>query len=111
MTGVSIVICSYNGAMRLPQTLQYIAMQQVAAGIPWEVVIIDNNSNDNTAAIAQEIWQKYHNPIPLYVRQQPRPGLTAAREMGFATARYEYIVLCDDDNWLEPDYVNNVYDI
>jgi glycosyltransferase involved in cell wall biosynthesis len=109
--GVSIVICTYNGAARLPQTLHYIANQNVRPGIDWEVIIIDNNSSDDTDAVARQEWAKYGSSVPCLIRKQPVPGLTAARQMGFAIALYEYVVLCDDDNWLEPDYVNTVYDI
>lgn len=42
---------------------------------------------------------------------QPIPGLSAAREKGIAEAQFEYILLCDDDNWLCPTYVQTAFEI
>lgn len=60
--GVSIVICCYNSASRLPETLQHIAEQEVAANISWEVIVVDNASTDNTQEIAKKNGQNtaYH---------------------------------------------------
>jgi len=42
---------------------------------------------------------------------EPNPGLSFARSKGFATANYEFVLMCDDDNWLDPDYVRLVFEI
>ncbi len=107
--GVSIVLCTYNGAERLPETIGHIARQKVSEGILWEVIIVDNNSNDNSAEIANNEWNKYGCATSFIVKHQPKQGLTPAREMGFATALYDYILLCDDDNWLCENYVENAF--
>lgn len=109
--GISIVICTYNGAKRLPQTLQHIAQQRVKADIPWELIIVNNASTDNTARIAEMIWQRYDCKVPFAIVHQPVPGLSFAREMGFSKARYNYILMCDDDNWLHEDYVSIAYEV
>lgn len=109
--GVSIIICTYNGSDRLQDTIRHIALQNVREDIPWEVIIIDNNSTDNSAAIARKEWSKYSCVAPFIVQHQPKQGLTMAREMGIRTAKYDYVVLCDDDNWLAPDYVNVAYGV
>ncbi|RNI24550.1 glycosyltransferase [Rufibacter latericius] len=109
--GVSIVICTYNGAKLLPETLRHIALQQVRPDVPWEVIIVDNASTDDTARVVKEEWQKHSNPVRFSLLHQAKPGLTFARELGYAHAQYDYILLCDDDNWLSPNYVNLAYDL
>lgn len=109
--GVSIVICCYNGESRLSATVGCIARQRVPSYIPWELVIIDNGSTDESAAVARSEWQKHRVDTYLRIVKEPVLGLTYARARGFAEARYEYIILCDDDNWLEEDYVRNAYHI
>ncbi|MBC3539269.1 glycosyltransferase [Rufibacter sediminis] len=109
--GVSIVICTYNGAKLLPETLRHIALQQVRADVPWEVIVVDNASTDATARVVKEEWQKHQNPVRFSLLHQPKPGLTFARELGYAHAQYDYILLCDDDNWLSPNYVNLAFDV
>lgn len=103
--GVSVIICCYNSAKRLPDTLKHLALQVVPDAIPWEVIIINNASSDNTAQVAKEEWEKYHLDISFRVVDQLKPGLSYARDKGFEIARYEYCLFCDDDNWLSKDYI------
>ena len=109
--GVTILICCHNGAKRLPETLKHIAQQVVPSNIPWEVLIVDNKSTDMSAPVARTEWSKYQSPGKFRIVLEPVLGLSHARSRGFLEARYEYVVMCDDDNWLAPDYVENVYHI
>lgn len=106
--GVSLVICCHNSADRLPSTLSHIAHQESANGIPWEVVVIDNASTDNTTQVACQNWNK---DIPFHVVAEPRVGLSYARLKGFQEARYEFVCFVDDDNWIESTWVTKVYQI
>lgn len=107
--GVSIVICCHNGADRLPETIRHIARQWVAPYIPWELLIIDNGCTDDSAEVARMEWKKHRVDTYLKIVKEPQLGLSHARARGFREARYEYIILCDDDNWLDVNYVSNVY--
>lgn len=107
--GVTIMICCHNGARRIPETLQHIACQKVAEGIPWEVLIVDNKSTDYSAVIARREWALYRTSASFRIVLEPVLGLSHARARGFLEAKYEYVIMCDDDNWLAPDYVENVY--
>lgn len=109
--GVTILICTYNGAERLPLTLRYIAAQQIPAAIACELIVVDNASTDNSVATIHREWKQYNTGIELRVVTERRPGLTYARETGFAEAQYNYIILCDDDNWLAPDYAHKAFTI
>lgn len=109
--GVSVIICCYNSAGRLPETLRHLARQRVAAATDWEVIIIDNNSSDNTGEVARQCWQQYQAPVPLVLVDEPVPGLSNARLKGFEAARYGFVLFCDDDNWLAEDYVQRAYEI
>lgn len=109
--GVSIVICCHNGANRISETIRHIARQRVPAHIPWEVVIVDNASTDGSADVALKEWQKYRVDTCLRIVKEPMTGLSHARACGFGSACYDYIIMCDDDNWLEENYVRNAFDI
>lgn len=66
--------------------------------------------------IVRHNWRRRYgkkNPVnvELKIITEARPGLTYARETGFAHAAYEYIILCDDDNWLGPSYVHTAFSI
>jgi glycosyltransferase involved in cell wall biosynthesis len=107
LSGVSVVICGHNAAIRLPATLACLACQEVSATLPWEVVIVDNASTDGTAAVAIRNWPE-HGPAPLRVVSEPKLGLIHARYRGLQAAKYEYVSFVDDDNWVDPDWVANV---
>jgi glycosyltransferase involved in cell wall biosynthesis len=102
--GISVVICSHNGAQRLPQTLAHLATQQVAPEITWEVILVDNASTDDTALIAKQSWP-LGDTVPLRVLSEPRLGVAYARFLGLNEARYDYIGFVDDDNWMAPNWV------
>ncbi|WP_242927475.1 glycosyltransferase [Pontibacter vulgaris] len=109
--GVTIVVCTYNGAHLLPDTIRHIAQQRVRSTIPWEVIVVDNASTDNTSEVVQREWGKYNSDTAFSLLYQPTQGLTYARELALARARYEYVLFCDDDNWLNQDYVSIVFDL
>ena len=95
----------------LPETLRHLSRQSVPEHIPWEVIAVDNASTDRTADVAREVWSTYGSPVPLRVVDERVPGVSAAREKGYEEASYEFIIYCDDDNWLGTDYVRLVYEL
>src|SRR5688572_20235345 len=98
--GITILICTYNGAQRLPATLRCIAAQQIPAAIDCELIVVNNASTDHSLETINSEWLQQHTSIELRIITEVRPGLTFAREAGLKAARYDYIILCDDDNWL-----------
>ncbi|SIR44475.1 glycosyltransferase [Pontibacter lucknowensis] len=109
--GISIVICTYNGAKLLPETIRHIASQRISSHIKWEVLVVDNASTDKTSEVVLEEWEKQGQPTLLHLFHQPRQGLTYARELALSHANYEFVLFCDDDNWLCPDYLSLAYQL
>lgn len=108
--GVSIVVCCHNSKARLPDTLEHLARQRLES-LSAEVVLVDNNSSDNTAGVAIGLWAQYEEPYSLKVVSEPRPGLSSARKKGISEALFDTLIFCDDDNWLCPDYVQTAYNV
>jgi glycosyltransferase involved in cell wall biosynthesis len=111
MQGISVIICCYNSALLLPETIKHLALQKVTDNIPWEVIVVNNNSTDNTEEVAKVEWKRYNLKIPLRVIHESTPGLSNARKAGIFAAVYEYSIFCDDDNWLDPNYIQIAYKI
>ncbi|MBO9635634.1 MAG: glycosyltransferase family 2 protein [Chitinophagaceae bacterium] len=107
--GITILVCTYNGARRLPSTLRCIAAQQIPAHIACQLIVVNNASTDNSEEVIRREWQQYDTAIQLEIISEPTPGLTFAREAGFRAALYDFIILCDDDNWLSPEYVQKAF--
>jgi glycosyltransferase involved in cell wall biosynthesis len=109
--GISVLICTRNGEKRLPLTLRHLASQKVAPDISWEVILVDNGSTDSSRELAAEIWTTYRNKVPLLVFAESRPGKDQAMDFGLSKTQYSYVVVCDDDNWLSENYLQDAYDI
>lgn len=109
--GISILICTYNGADKLPETLAHLSAQATSAHLNWEIILIDNDSTDNSAQISLAEWAKYKiTNINFRVVTESNPGKLNALETGIYNANYEYFIICDDDNWLAPNYVQAAFD-
>jgi dolichol-phosphate mannosyltransferase len=87
------VIPALNEAPNLPPLLEQIAT--ALAGREFEVIVVDDNSRDNTKAVAAELSTQY--PLRLIVREHPKDGLSGAVLHGIAEARGEYLVVMDAD--------------
>src|SRR5262245_662379 len=102
MRGISLVICSVDGAARLPPVLDRLKVQ-VPSSAPWEVLLIDTLSTDATAKVAASWWGDA--AVPLRVVREAKSSLQHARERGLREARYDFVGFVDDDNWVASDWV------
>ncbi|TGE23233.1 glycosyltransferase [Hymenobacter metallicola] len=110
--GITVLICTYNSATRIKETLQALSRQQVTPGaFSVEVLLVDNASTDDTSAVASAEFAALNFPFPYQVLYEGRSGKSNALELGFATARYEYVCIVDDDNWLEENYLSLAWEV
>jgi glycosyltransferase involved in cell wall biosynthesis len=106
MPGVSIIVCCYNSAARLPATLNQLSLQKVPLNIPWEIILVNNASIDNTPEVALIEQEKFNLlNITFRIVEEPIPGLTFARKKGIEEANYNILIFCDDDNHLDVNYI------
>ncbi len=101
---LSVILPTHNpDPERLRRTLAGLRAQSLPAG-RWESIVVNNASTHfPDAAFFGECA-----PGNLTVIDEPDLGLTAARMRGFAAARGVFAVLVDDDNILDPDYLEQV---
>lgn len=109
MIGVSIIICCYNSSSRIKPTLTHLAKQNINENV--EIIFVDNNSTDNTLIIAKEIWQNLNTDVPIIFLEEKRKGKTFAFNKGLEYSKYDFILICDDDNWLSENYVQKALSI
>ena len=91
----SVIICTYNRAANLPQCLEALADQQSVENRDWEVLVVDNNSSDNTPAVVAELARKL--PIRIRYAHEPQQGLNHARNAGIRESNGKYFSYVDDD--------------
>jgi glycosyltransferase involved in cell wall biosynthesis len=89
---ITIAICTWNRCPLLRQTLERLT-DIAASGVEWEVLVVDNNSTDQT----QQVAERFRGVLPLRVVFEGRPGLSHARNRAMLEARGDYIAWIDDD--------------
>jgi glycosyltransferase involved in cell wall biosynthesis len=104
--GVTVAICCHNSATRIRPTLEHLLAQAGAVPHSWEVLLVDNASNDDTVAAAKNVWTS--KDVPLRIATESQPGLMHARKCAFREAAFEYVAFVDDDNWVCPRWVSEV---
>ena len=98
---VTVAIPTYNRADFLRQTLVGITAQQFPRD-HFEVLVIDNNSQDDTRTVVARFDGA--RPEPRYILETSQ-GLDYARNRAIAEARGEIILFADDDILVEPDWI------
>jgi glucosyl-dolichyl phosphate glucuronosyltransferase len=99
----SVVVCTYNRAESLRDTLRALRAQETAAPRHWEVIVVDNNSKDHTRQAVEELQREW--PLLRYEFEQ-KQGLSHARNHGIAAARGDVLLFTDDDVLPEPDWLD-----
>ncbi|MEL6384853.1 MAG: hormogonium polysaccharide biosynthesis glycosyltransferase HpsE [Cyanobacteria bacterium J06626_18] len=94
----TVAICTYNGAKRVPDVLECLRWQLNAQDIRWEVIVVDNNSSDETADVIRQYQEDWPYPYPLRYAFEQKQGAGYARQKAVAIARSRWIGFLDDDN-------------
>jgi glycosyltransferase involved in cell wall biosynthesis len=106
---VSVAIPAYNGATRLPKILDKLLTQTGVEQLSWEIIIVDNNSSDNTSEIIQNYQKIYDGNCHLKYFLEPEQGAAFARLRAVREARGQLIAFLDDDNLPAPDWLAQAY--
>jgi glucosyl-dolichyl phosphate glucuronosyltransferase len=98
---VSLVVSTYNRAERLPLALESLRTQ--TGGVPYEIIVVDNNSTDGTRAVVERLAAEWGGLLRYGF--EPRQGLSHGRNTGIALSRGRVIAFTDDDVRAAPDWV------
>lgn len=96
---ISLIIPAYNEQDYLPACLD--AVMRNVAGKVMEIIVVDNNSTDNTRAVVQRY------PAVRYVFE-PQKGITRARQCGFRAARGDILAFVDADTRPPPGWIEQI---
>ena len=101
---VSVALCTYNGAKFLREELETIFQQSL---VPFEVIICDDNSIDNTVDIIQKYKEEKHVNIRLY-KNEIRLGITKNFEKAILLCSGDIILLADQDDLWKKNKVEKI---
>jgi glucosyl-dolichyl phosphate glucuronosyltransferase len=103
---ISVVISTYNRHSSLTVTLESLARMSVPPDIEWELIVVDNNSQDQTRKVVEEVAKS--SGLNIRYVFEPRQGLSYARNTGIAEGRGAIIALTDDDVIVDRHWLREV---
>jgi GT2 family glycosyltransferase len=86
---ITVVICTYNRAQSLARTLTSLQEMSVPPDLSWELIVVDNNSHDDTRRIVHDFIRS--SELPLRYVWEGTQGLCRARNTGIKEARGEIV--------------------
>jgi len=100
---LSVIVCSYNRCKTLAKTLESLAVSTVPSSVTWEIVVVDNNSTDQTRQVIEEFCHRYPTRFRyLFVSAQ---GKSFALNAGIQASRGKVLAFTDDDVIVEPTWL------
>ena len=100
---ISIVVCTHNGSTRIGPCLASLIAQENAP--EYEILVVDNASSDGSGEMVKTYLGSSFPSNSWKVIPEEKPGLLNARLAGLRSAGYEWVLFCDDDNVLFPDFL------
>lgn len=104
---LSLVISTRDRAEFLQPFLA--SLEKIATRQPWELIIVDNGSVDETWVLLARFASRAPTRIALV--REPRPGLSHARNAGVRATAGEIVCFTDDDCYPRPDFVDSVLEV
>lgn len=105
----TVAIPTYNGEDRIGIVLERLRLQVNTESINWEIIVIDNHSNDRTSQVIYKYQKKWQLPFKLIYVFEARQGLAFARQRAIKEARGEFVGFLDDDNLPSNNWVIEAY--
>jgi GT2 family glycosyltransferase len=104
-TALSLIIPTRNRSASLGRTLE--SLRTLRTSLPWELVVVDNGSSDNTQAILKDFVADFSGAVRLV--SEPKQGLANAHNAGCRVAKSPISVFTDDDCYPSADYLDAVW--
>src|ERR1700674_3750141 len=100
---ISIILCTYNRYQSLTRALESVAASQMPESVDWQVLILDNNSKDQTREVAEAFCRRYPSHFRYVFESQQ--GKSFALNRGIREAPGEILAFIDDDITVEPTWL------
>jgi glycosyltransferase involved in cell wall biosynthesis len=107
---VSVIICTWNRDETLRKTLDSLNNQDMDLPCDVEVIIVDNNSKDNTKKIVDEFSTRWKLGELKYIFE-PRQGKQFALNNGIINSRYAVLAFTDDDIFFPKYWIHEIYHV
>jgi len=102
----TVILCTYNRCQSLAKALESVAASELPSTIEWEVLVVDNNSNDQTRDVAQSFCQRY--PGRFRYLFEAKQGKSNALNSGIQQAHGDILAFMDDDVLVKSTWLQNL---
>lgn len=103
---ITVIICTYNRCRSLTRALASLALSVLSETIEWEVLVVDNNSSDQTKEAVEDFCRRY--PGRFRYLFEPRRGKSHALNAGVLEAHGDILAFTDDDVVVEKMWLQNL---
>ena len=103
---LSVILCTYNRCQSLEKALASVAASRTPDRTDWEVLVIDNNSKDQTRQVIEECASR--NPGRFRYIFEAKQGKSNALNTGIREARGDILAFMDDDVLVEPSWLDSL---
>ena len=103
---ITVILCTYNRCESLAQALESIAASTVPESLEWEVLVVDNNSSDQTRDVVADFSRRYPGRFRYVL--EPQRGKSYALNKGIAEAKGHVLAFTDDDVTVEPMWLQKL---
>jgi glycosyltransferase involved in cell wall biosynthesis len=100
---ISVIVCTYNRAESLSQTLQSLAVQKLPEAAVLEILVVDNNSKDRTREVVLDFCRRFPGKFRYLFEDQQ--GKSFALNHGIREAAGEVVAFTDDDVEADPEWL------
>lgn len=109
MIDFTVAIRTHNSEASLPMVLDKLKTQVGIEEIKWEIIIVDNNSSDQSIEIIHNYQSNWNLSYPLKLYFEPKQGAAFARQKAMKEADGYLVGFLDDDNLPNDDWVSQAY--
>jgi glycosyltransferase involved in cell wall biosynthesis len=106
MANVTVILCTYNRCQSLSAALGSVALSMMPDSIDWEVLVVDNNSRDQTREVVEDFSRRY--PGRFRYLREPQQGKSYALNSGIREARGNVLAFLDDDVTVDPGWLQSL---
>jgi glycosyltransferase involved in cell wall biosynthesis len=103
---ITVIVCTLNRCQSLAKTLDSVASSELAESVNWEVLVVDNNSSDQTRDVVQGFCTRYPGRFRYIL--ELRPGKSSALNSGIRQARGDVLAFIDDDVTVQATWLHNL---
>jgi glucosyl-dolichyl phosphate glucuronosyltransferase len=103
---ITVILCSYNRSQTLASTLESLAASEMPSSVQWEVLVVDNNSKDETQKVVDGFANRFPGRFRYLLEKQP--GKSFALNAGVRASNADILAFTDDDLFVEPTWLQNL---